>query len=333
MRHCSSISVKSSSRRKSCQQCAVAKARCDLQRPRCSRCLVKGGQCDFAVAPEATRKQEQEVPLPLSPGLFSPNQLFVDAAIGNDPDSSWATFEYNDLDHIEQSVPSLLSLQSATPLLSQTEAATCVGGEDSSISDNYGEVTQSQLVSSRHPFFSCEAALRKAASTVIEPADSSFPTTELPTDPLEFDFGNANQVLREAALAALFDPNRGSDDIPIKLQGLRAIRDRWMCLLNTAVSKTCTPHKPTVEFYGQILQTYPGMMAHKTQLPPIIHPLQLSARVTPLPLANCFSLVRLWEDRVNGSEQLAEDTVRREMQRLFDEVRHVSSLYSLSNRD
>ncbi|KAL5390442.1 hypothetical protein PMIN06_007974 [Paraphaeosphaeria minitans] len=35
------------SRQKSCGQCIVAKARCDLQRPQCGRCLSRGVQCEF----------------------------------------------------------------------------------------------------------------------------------------------------------------------------------------------------------------------------------------------------------------------------------------------
>ncbi|KAL5389016.1 hypothetical protein DPSP01_002719 [Paraphaeosphaeria sporulosa] len=38
--------LKAPSRQKSCKQCVVAKARCDLQRPRCGRCQSREVQCD-----------------------------------------------------------------------------------------------------------------------------------------------------------------------------------------------------------------------------------------------------------------------------------------------
>jgi hypothetical protein len=40
----------------------------------------------------------------------------------------------------------------------------------------------------------------------------------------------------------------------------------------------------------------------------------------PLPLANCFSLIRMWMGREHGSDTLIVETVKSEMQRLFDEV-------------
>lgn len=98
------------------------------------------------------------------------------------------------------------------------------------------------------------------------------------------------------------------------------IRDRWLYPVFSTQPTTCDPEKSTVQFYGQILRTYPQMMVSKDQLPPIIHPWQLSTKPVPLPLANCFSLVRLWEGRADGAGQLIDETVGREMKRLLNEV-------------
>ena len=111
------------------------------------------------------------------------------------------------------------------------------------------------------------------------------------------------------------------------IQDVTPIRDRWLYSVISAQTTTCKPDKSTVQFYGQILKTYPEMMLVKDQLPPIIHPWQLSATGTmPVPLANCFSLVRMWEARCNGAEQLVDETLEREMSRLFDEYRTYSDL-------
>ena len=44
-----------------------------------------------------------------------------------------------------------------------------------------------------------------------------------------------------------------------------------------------------------------------------------------LTLSNCFCLTRMWEDLINGAEELTVETVQREMRRLVDEV--CSELY------
>jgi hypothetical protein len=69
-----------------------------------------------------------------------------------------------------------------------------------------------------------------------------------------------------------------------------------------------------------VLKTYPRMMSHREQLPPMIHHSQVSTHGTPLPLVNCFSLMRMWEGRLNGDEMIVEETIQREMTRLFHKV-------------
>ena len=78
-----------------------------------------------------------------------------------------------------------------------------------------------------------------------------------------------------------------ADDLP----GLKAHGDR---LLNNALfltDKTCHLNNASVQVYGQILRAYPKMLVQKDQLPPVIHPWQMSAKPIPLPLANCITLV------------------------------------------
>jgi hypothetical protein len=126
----------------------------------------------------------------------------------------------------------------------------------------------------------------------------------------------------EASLNGII--NAAVDQQVSAVQDLLSIRDRWLFPLFSSQETTCHPDKPTVQLYGQILKTYSQMMARKDQLPPIVHPRQLLT-TAPLPLANCLSLARMWEDRASVAKQLVQETVRQEMRRLFDEVSLLSS--------
>lgn len=80
--------------------------------------------------------------------------------------------------------------------------------------------------------------------------------------------------------------------------------------------------KHTMHFILRNLKSWPRLMAlhHTTHLPPMIHRLQLSGDM-PMPLANCYTLVRMWADHNKTSAGLVQDTINREIQRLLVEVR------------
>ncbi|KAM4055766.1 fungal zn(2)-Cys(6) binuclear cluster domain-containing protein [Hirsutella rhossiliensis] len=96
------------------------------------------------------------------------------------------------------------------------------------------------------------------------------------------------------------------------------IRDRWLrpFLVVDQPPKTFHPH--TLQYMSCVLRSYARqMMASDDRgVPPIIHPTQLRDRSIPVALANCYSLVRLWQHRADGSEVMVAETVRREMDQL-----------------
>lgn len=99
------------------------------------------------------------------------------------------------------------------------------------------------------------------------------------------------------------------------------IRDRWLqTYLPTPdqIPKAFHPH--TLQYVSCVLRTYPKQMIGGSRIPPFIHPLQLSKPNIPVALANCYSLVRLWEHRAPGSETIVATTVQREMERLVQDV-------------
>lgn len=103
------------------------------------------------------------------------------------------------------------------------------------------------------------------------------------------------------------------------------IRDRWLQpYLLTATEQVPKLFNPfTVQFATCVLRSYPNHLLDEKSLPPFIHPLQLNSKAMPRTIANCFSLVRMWMNRVAGSEAIVLSTVRQEMERLSREVRFV----------
>jgi hypothetical protein len=100
------------------------------------------------------------------------------------------------------------------------------------------------------------------------------------------------------------------------------IQNRWITSFfspGAQIPKNIHPH--TVQYVACVLRSYPKYMLHDKGVPPIIHPKQVGAKWLSEPLANCYSLVRLWEGCVQGSETMIANTVKQEMERLVSEVR------------
>lgn len=107
-------------------------------------------------------------------------------------------------------------------------------------------------------------------------------------------------------------PNDAADDI----------RDRWLRPyilppLGEEVPKLYHPF--TLQYISRVLSSYPRRMVQDGDIPPIIHHTQVLER-TPLALANCFTLVRMWMQAAPGSEAIVVQTVQKEMDRLASEV-------------
>ncbi|KAL2007381.1 hypothetical protein VTN00DRAFT_8819 [Thermoascus crustaceus] len=98
------------------------------------------------------------------------------------------------------------------------------------------------------------------------------------------------------------------------------IRNRWLESFLPSEDQVPKAFQPyTVQFLTCVLGTYPKYMLRHGGIPPIIHPLQIGGQQLPVPLANCYSLVRMWETRARGSEAIVTATVQREMERLLEE--------------
>ena len=101
------------------------------------------------------------------------------------------------------------------------------------------------------------------------------------------------------------------------------IRDRWLRpYIRPPLGADEVPkvyHPFTLQYISRVLSTYPRYMLRDGGIPPIIHHTQVVGQM-PQALANCYSLVRMWEQAVPGSEAMVVDTLEKEMERLAEEV-------------
>ncbi|KAL0956578.1 hypothetical protein HGRIS_002716 [Hohenbuehelia grisea] len=109
------------------------------------------------------------------------------------------------------------------------------------------------------------------------------------------------------------------------------IKERWID--GFIPSKTLCPKSmppQTLLFIARILKGYPRKMLRPKELPPIVHPLQITTSHGPSSLANCISIVRMWYDRAPGSEGIVSRTVTTEMERLLQEYTALDEMDLLS---
>lgn len=145
--------------------------------------------------------------------------------------------------------------------------------------------------------------------------------------PVEFPFGAITTAQNKPQTRP--DQNNGAK-LDLRLVDLAPsanagqIRDRWLrpyilpSLEDEEIPKAYHPF--TLQYIARILCTYPRCMLKDGGLPPIIHRAQITGKEMPRALANCYSLVRMWEQAVPGSEAMVVGIVENEMRRLAEEV-------------
>lgn len=101
-----------------------------------------------------------------------------------------------------------------------------------------------------------------------------------------------------------------------------AIRDRWLYPFVANAPADLTVPRHTEEFICRCIRTWPKMMARREQVPPFIHPTQVTLGNIELPLKNCFTLAKMWEGSNEPGSDLIEQTIKRETERLLNEVRY-----------
>lgn len=100
----------------------------------------------------------------------------------------------------------------------------------------------------------------------------------------------------------------------------------WLQTIAPVVKVLSPLGKHSMEFTFRVLRTWPHMMAGKFQTPPIFHHSQLMKDRIETPLANCFSIAKMWHSQCDKSADFVRDTAVQEMTRLFQNVRILSFL-------
>ncbi|KAK9321064.1 hypothetical protein V1517DRAFT_185555 [Lipomyces orientalis] len=238
-------------RKKACQQCTEAKARCGLEKPDCFRCKSRGFICVYS-SPSTN----------VSGTVLTRNAGHQD---GND--------EHFDLSFSQPANGVVTTTPSSASSLLQTSA---------SFEHTSTEPQKDKSSGSEYEL------------SVDDKLDFTVPDLRATTDSLQ-------------------------------------IRNRWMeSFLPSSSQRPKILPEYTVQYLSCVLRTYPKCMLRPSGLPPIIHPLQFAGQVMPLPLANCFSLVRLWYGRANGSESIVTTTVKQEMERLLQEYQSYDQMELLA---
>jgi hypothetical protein len=78
----------------------------------------------------------------------------------------------------------------------------------------------------------------------------------------------------------------------------------------------------SMEFIFRVLRSWPRMLAEEFQTPPLIHHTQIAdSKRLPKPLANCFTLVKMWHGRCQGSDEMVHRLIENEVNTLLTKVR------------
>jgi hypothetical protein len=164
------------------------------------------------------------------------------------------------------------------------------------------------------------SSLQEPVSPLFQPGqfqNSGYPPTPSQTASLDTNITNKN------------DQNEFWTGDAVSFEGIKLIctldptriRNRWLADFIPSVTDRTKAYSPGVSsFISRVIKTYPHMLLIKGQLPPFIHPSQMAGPEFPTPLANCLSLVRLWDAQVRGSEAIVSETIKKEMDRLYSEV-------------
>ncbi|PVH74147.1 hypothetical protein DL98DRAFT_537687 [Cadophora sp. DSE1049] len=113
-----------------------------------------------------------------------------------------------------------------------------------------------------------------------------------------------------------------------------ALGEPWML---SSLSQTMTPPlvQHSMETLLRALRTWPRILCKGFQLPPMFHH-TISKSTVSLPLANCCTLVKMWEGQFSGTNALVQDTILTEIKTLFrnfktyDEAESLAALQAMT---
>ncbi|KAI0869237.1 hypothetical protein GGS24DRAFT_512362 [Hypoxylon argillaceum] len=327
------------SRRKACEHCRLAKAKCSLERV-CSRCSNRGLICEYNRATSRvgpyTRpylvEPERDLPsagpsivtAPLS-NLFSPSDLGM-------PSSEFGSFFHENptLDSID--LANWDSYQINGPrevpwdraIWNRSETVTDLPfPADLSRHEASDDPASNELPNSMLPW----GFLRKALFVDAQPSTSSTVTTEQSIETMA-TAQCPSQPGRPSSPSDECDPTAEAKDIlVVSIYGNQ--HERFPDLRRGATTEQSLI---TIILVGQV-NNYPRMLMRGSRLPPFIYPqcvlnntlshqctaLNGTHQCLPEPLANCAALVQMFYNRNPSNSQLVWKTIYDEQKRLEEQ--------------
>lgn len=97
------------------------------------------------------------------------------------------------------------------------------------------------------------------------------------------------------------------------------ISNRWLNAYIPMTGQTLKAYPISISsFIFRILKSYAAVAVHGRGIPPFVHSSQMMALARCPPLSTCFSLVRICERPLPGSEGVASEVLQREMNNLYE---------------
>jgi hypothetical protein len=98
------------------------------------------------------------------------------------------------------------------------------------------------------------------------------------------------------------------------------IRNRWLNAYIPIPGQTPKEYSARITaFIYRILKSYAAVAVHDRGIPPFVHSSQVTALASSPPLSACFSLIRICEKPLPGSERVAADVLQRAMDSIYRE--------------
>ena len=314
------------SRKKSCRQCRVAKARCNLSFPCCSRCSERGLQCNFETAPpdhtpHLSHHQTQELRPDFGASSSSPPREHSRQTLA---DFIEATMDDGHAPGLEQGIEPLGSDRQDPGLVQVHDLA-----HDATFDWNAAE----RLFSGSSPMDLVDSSLGGPSIDLEQPIEST--SSSRP--------GRLVDYLQVRSLSPEQAGNYHQTGLPFPRQNTISLEiEKGVAFIySTVCSNLMAPKKPksTQSFlmrqviWGQI-RNYPKMII-EGQLPPFIYPscvlddklprvcaVNGAHDCLPEPLAICSSLVRMFYSRTASTSAFIWKSIYKELDRLRSEVSH-----------
>ncbi|KAK9481821.1 hypothetical protein V1527DRAFT_478423 [Lipomyces starkeyi] len=310
-------------RKKVCSQCREARTRCSLDIPKCKRCLGRNFKCDYTETRRGVDRAPWRRAAELPTFFTDPVPEFLESLTGTDVAQRSSGQRNNDIRDNEE-------------LVSETD-----WNEDIIVAENTRAMLQSSgEICTDTTILSYESQNDASTNDFRSPLSTEFVFNlqELLTHYSPNNTGTFDEFLPIGGWLSPINPS--ITDYPLTSAG--AGRNRPL-LLTQKKTSTISQSLSSNHLF-KVLLSYPTDLLSGISLPPFIHPHTycplnrskcacdsvLVHHFFPTPLANCISIMHMWQTRTPESKALVWRTIMSEQQRLSNEYHQYDDLNLLS---